>query len=74
MASQPRYVRWVATYGPREEEMTKVEDLERIRWAHFREGVSVRPEFRSKWGRGGEESDGFEIKGDARGGVLRSGY
>ncbi len=41
LAGQPRCGRWVATYGHREE-MTKVEDRERIRWAHFRKGVSVR--------------------------------
>ena len=42
MASQPRYVRWVAACEPREEEMTKVEEIERIRWAHLGEGASVR--------------------------------
>ena len=43
MIKQPRYVcRVEKPAADREEAMTKVAEIERIRWAHFREGVSVR--------------------------------
>jgi hypothetical protein len=52
LIKQPRYVcRVEKPAADREEAMTKVAEIERIRWAHFREGVSVRVNCPSKRGK-----------------------